>query len=113
MSDDFLPAPGGKLTPELFAHLAVVAAESCSGVTLVLTAVDDQDAQLGELFVVEDVPVDTHGQLAALSRVVSKWLGSGTALRLRVAYAFVQEVSAGVVTVEVAIRDLYRIDGLN
>jgi hypothetical protein len=113
MSDDLLPAPGGKLTSESFANLALVAAEFCSGVTLVLTAMDDQDSQVGELFVIEDVPADSQGRAETLDRLLSKRFGCTRTVRLRIAYAFVEEVAPGIVTVQVFIRNVYRIDGLN
>ena len=113
MSNDRFPAPGGKLTAESFADLAVEAAQFCSGVTLVLTAMDDQDRQVGQLFVVEDLRVDPQARLEALDRVVSVCFGRTMESRLRVAFAFVEEDKPGILAVRASISDACRVGGLN
>jgi hypothetical protein len=76
MVDDQIPGPGWKATVESFADLALAAAPLCPGVTLVVTAMDSQGAQVGEGFVVGDVPEDPQERTVALDLLLSMCFGA-------------------------------------
>ena len=113
MFDEAFPEPGGKLTADAFAELALAVAESRPGVTLVLTAMDDGDRQVGPIIFVPDVPVDPRTQREVLNLVIWMSFGRTMGAKIGVAYAFVQEDEGGILTAEASIEDVFRDEGLN